>query len=57
MEELVNRLSEEQKRELVNALAKADDILESVCDEDSEYHETDFYHGLYDLMYRLGIWC
>lgn len=57
MEEMINRLSEEEKRELVNLLSKVDDIFEEHVDDDTEYHETDFYHGLYDIMYRLGVWC
>ena len=60
MEKIISNLSDEQKRELVNLLGRVDDILENNCNGLSnveEYHDTDFYNGLYDLMYRLGIWC
>ena len=60
MEKIVSNLSDEQKRKLVDLLGMVDDILEENCDElddVEEYHSTDFYNGLYDLMYRLGIWC
>lgn len=60
MEKIISNLSDEQKRELVNLLGRVDDILENNCNGLSnveEYHGTDFYNGLYDLMYRLGIWC
>lgn len=61
MEKIISNLSDEQKRELVDLLGRVDDILENNCnnklDDVEEYHNTDFYNGLYDLMYRLGVWC
>lgn len=61
MQKIIEILNEEQKRELINALYRVDDILEEasaeIGGEDNEYHCTDFYNGLYDLMYRLGQWC
>lgn len=57
MQEIIDNLTEEQKRDLINALYKVDEILENNTNDCEGYHGTQFYNGLYDLMYRLGQWC
>ena len=60
MEELLKKINDNQKNELINALYKANEILEEVSDEigdNSEYYKTKFYDGLWDLMNKLGQWC
>ena len=57
MQKLINKLSEEQKDELINALWKVDQIFEDNADENDAYHETDFYTELYKLMVILKQWC
>lgn len=57
MQKIIDKLSEEQKKELINALSTVDQMFEDTADDDDDYHGTEFYDGLYELMMMLGQWC
>ncbi len=61
MEELINKLSEEEKEKLECLLRQLNDLFdESENITEAEYDEfcgSKFYIGLRDMMYDLGMWC
>lgn len=61
MEELLNKLTEEQKTELSNLCQKINDIFEendNFTDDDvDKYAGTSLQKGIYQVMNELGLWC
>lgn len=57
MEDLLNKLTEEQKTELGNLCQKINDIFE----ENDSFTEDDvdklLQKGIYQVMNELGLWC
>lgn len=61
MEELLNKLTEEQKTELSNLCQKINNIFEEndnfTEDEVDKYTCTSLQKGIYQVMNELGLWC
>lgn len=60
MEELVNKLTEEQKMELSNLCQKINDIFENsnLTETDmDEYSVSSLNKGIEQVMVLLGLWC
>lgn len=61
MEDLLNKLTEEQKTELGNLCQKINDIFEendSFTEDDvDKYACTLLQKGIYQVMNELGLWC
>ena len=61
MEELLNKLTEEQKTELSNLCQKINDIFEEndnfTEDDVDKYVGTSLQKGIYQVMNELGLWC
>lgn len=61
MEELLNKLTEEQKAELGNLCQKINDIFEEndnlTEDDVDRYVGTSLQNGIYQVMNKLGLWC
>lgn len=61
MEELLNKLTEEQKAELGNLCQKINDIFEEndnlTEDDVDRYVGTSLQKGIYQVMNELGLWC
>lgn len=61
MEELLNKLTEEQKAELGNLCQKINDIFEEndnlTEDDVGRYVGTSLQNGIYQVMNKLGLWC
>lgn len=60
MEELVNKLTEEQKMELSNLCQKINDIFENsnLTETDmDEYSVSSLNKGIEQVMFLLGLWC
>lgn len=61
MEELLNKLTEEQKTELGNLCQKINDIFEEndnlTEDDVDKYAGTLLKKGIYQVMDQLGLWC
>lgn len=61
MEELLNKLTEEQKAELSNLCQKINDIFEEndnlTEDDVDKYAGTLLQKGIYQVMNGLGLWC
>lgn len=60
MEELLNKLTEEQKIELGNLCVKINDIFENgnLTESDmDEYSVSSLNKGLEQVMVLLGLWC
>lgn len=61
MEELLNKLTEEQKTELSNLCQKINDIFEEndnfTEDGVDKYVGTSLQKGIYQVMNELGLWC
>lgn len=61
MEELLNKLTEEQKIELSNLCQKINDIFEEndnfTEDDVDKYAGTSLQKGIYQVMNELGLWC
>ena len=61
MEELLNKLTEEQKAELSNLCQKINDIFEEndnlTEDDVDKYAGILLQKGIYQVMNQLGLWC
>ena len=61
MEDLLNKLTEEQKTELGNLCKKINDIFEEndnfTEDDVDKYAGTSLQNGIYQVMNELGLWC
>ena len=61
MEELLNKLTEEQKTELSNLCQKINDIFEEndnfTEDDVDKYVGTSLQKGIHQVMNELGLWC
>lgn len=61
MEELLNKLTEEQKTELSNLCQKINDIFEEndnfTEDDVDKYVGTSLQKGIYQVMNELSLWC
>ena len=61
MEELLNKLTEEQKTELGNLCQEINNIFEEndnfTEDEVDKYACTSLQKGIYQVMNELGLWC
>lgn len=60
MEELLNKLTEEQKTELGNLCQKINDIFEdsNLTESDmDEYSVSSLNKGIEQIMILLGLWC
>lgn len=61
MEELLEKLTEEQKTELSNLCQKINDIFEEndnlTEDDVDKYAGTSLQKGIYQVMNELGLWC
>ena len=61
MEELLNKLTEEQKTELSNLCQKINDIFEEndnfTEDDVDKYVGTSLQKEIYQVMNELGLWC
>lgn len=60
MEELLNKLTEEQKTELGNLCEKINDIFENsnLTESDmDEYSVSSLNKGIEQIMILLGLWC
>ena len=61
MEELLEKLTEEQKTELGNLCQKINDIFEEndnlTEDDVDKYAGTLLKKGIYQVMNQLGLWC
>lgn len=61
MEELLNKLTKEQKAELSNLCQKINDIFEEndnlTEDDVDKYASTLLQKGIYQVMNQLGLWC
>lgn len=61
MEELLNKLTEEQKTELSNLCQKINDIFEEndnfTEDDVDKYVGTSLRKEIYQVMNELGLWC
>ena len=61
MEDLLNKLTEEQKTELSNLCQKINDIFEEndnlTEDDVDKYAGTSLQKGINQVMNELGLWC